>query len=92
MAATEVVSRPRDHVADVGGLAALRVGKQAFGRVGVLAVELRGQALGRASELGMGGDVFDALAVDPDLALGPTETLEKLRTRSRTHDAPPRFL
>ncbi len=46
MAATQVVPRPRHHVADIGGLAALRVGKQALGGVGVLAVELRGQALG----------------------------------------------
>jgi hypothetical protein len=87
MAATEVVPRPRDHVTDIGGLAALRVCKQAFGGVGVLAVELRGQALGRASELGMGSDVFDALSVDPDLALGRPEALEKLRTCSRTHAA-----
>jgi hypothetical protein len=38
----------------------------------VLAVELCSQALGRASELGMDGDIFDSLAVDPDLALGRT--------------------
>ena len=65
-------------------------GEQAVGGVVVLAVELRSKALGCASELGMDGDVFDALAVDPGLALGLTEPLEKLRTRSRTHAAPPR--
>ena len=89
MAAPEVVPRPRDHVADIGGLSAFRMGKQTFGRVGVLAVELCGEAFGRASELGMGGDVGDALAVDPDLPSCLAEPLEKLPTRSRTHAAPP---
>jgi hypothetical protein len=61
------------------------VGEQALGGVGVLPVEECRQAFRPAAQLGMRGDVLDPLAVDPDLALGLAEPVEKLRTRARTH-------
>ena len=67
MAMPQLVPGPRDHVTDVGGLAAVRVHEEAVGRIGVLPVEDRGQAFGAAPQLGMRGDVLDPLAVDPDL-------------------------
>jgi hypothetical protein len=67
------------------GLAAVRVHEEAVGRVGVLPVEDCGQAFDSAPQLGMRSDVFEPLAIDPDLTLRLAEPLEKLRTRARAH-------
>ena len=58
MAATEVVARPRDHVADIGGLARAGVDEQALLRVPVLLVEHRGHGVGGSGQLRMIGDIL----------------------------------
>ena len=91
MAPHQVVARARDHVADVGGPATVRVVEQAVAGEFVLAVEDRREAFGAAAQLRMRRDVGDPLAVDPDLALRPAQSLEKLRPRPRPHAALLRF-
>jgi hypothetical protein len=51
----------------------------------MLAVEDRGKACGTSPQLRMGGDVGDALTLEPDLTLCLAQPLKELRTRSRSH-------
>ena len=83
--ALQIVLRPRDHVADVDGLAGLGVGHQTVVGIFVLPVEDRGQLVGRAGERRVVDDVVDPLVPEPHLSLPGLETLQELLTRAGAH-------